>query len=177
MDHWSILLAYSAYPVILAALAPRIRFSLHKEFRDGEIRLYLHKEFRAAELGDDATENDNFQRGKQRLQRCKNFSRSFHFIFLMKNRGRCNRKCQKKGFAGVRKFQVEFWWVFFMKDRGAMRQKMSIFKGGNSVCRDAKISSWLLMNLQFKFWLYFVKFKHLNFEVFHELAVFHEFFL
>ena len=73
MDHWSILLAYSAYPVILAALAPRIRFSLHKEFRDGEIRLYLHKEFRAAELGDDATENDNFQRGKQRLQVFKNF--------------------------------------------------------------------------------------------------------
>ena len=51
MDHWSILLAYSAYPVILAALAPRIRFYLHKEFRDGEIRLYLHKEFRAAEIG------------------------------------------------------------------------------------------------------------------------------
>ena len=68
MDHSSILLAYSAYPAILAALAPRIRFSLHNEFRDGEIRLYLHKEFRAAELGDDATENDNFQSGKQRLQ-------------------------------------------------------------------------------------------------------------
>ena len=51
MDHWASLLAYSAYPVILAALAPRIRFSLHKEFRDGEIRLYLHKEFRAAEMG------------------------------------------------------------------------------------------------------------------------------
>ena len=50
MDHWSILLAYSAHPAILAALAPRIRFSLHKEFRDGEIRLYLHKEFRAAEI-------------------------------------------------------------------------------------------------------------------------------
>ena len=113
MDHWSILLAYSAYPVILAALAPRIRFSLHKEFRDGEIRLYLHKEFRAAELGDDATENDNFQRGKQRLQASKNFSRSFHFIFLMKNRGTMQQKMsifkgRKKGFAGVRKFQVEF---------------------------------------------------------------------
>ena len=50
MDHSSILLAYSAYPAVLAALAPRIRFSLHKEFRDGEIRLYLHKEFRAAEI-------------------------------------------------------------------------------------------------------------------------------
>ena len=68
MDHWSILLAYSAYPVILAALAPRIRFSLHKEFRDGEIRLYLHKEFRAAELGGDASENGDFHKEKQRLQ-------------------------------------------------------------------------------------------------------------
>ena len=68
MDHWSILLAYSAYPVILAALAPRIRFSLHKEFSDGEIRLYLHKEFRAAELGGDASENGGFQRENQRLQ-------------------------------------------------------------------------------------------------------------
>ena len=68
MDHWSMLLAYSEYSAILAVLAPRIRFSLHKEFRDGEIRLYLHKEFRAAELGDDATENDNFQKRKQRLQ-------------------------------------------------------------------------------------------------------------
>ena len=68
MDHWSILLAYSAHPAILAALAPRIRFSLHKEFRDAEIRLYLHKEFRAAELGGDASENGDFQRRKQRLQ-------------------------------------------------------------------------------------------------------------
>ena len=51
MDHWSNLLAYSAHPAILAALAPRIRFYLHKEFRDREIRLYLHKEFRAAEIG------------------------------------------------------------------------------------------------------------------------------
>ena len=50
MDHWTSLLAYSAYPVIHAATAPRIRFYLHKEFRDGEIRLYLHKEFRAAEI-------------------------------------------------------------------------------------------------------------------------------
>ena len=51
MDNSSILLAYSAYPAVLAALAPRIRFYLHKEFRDREIRLYLHKEFRAAEIG------------------------------------------------------------------------------------------------------------------------------
>ena len=113
MDHSSILLAYSAYPAVLAALAPRIRFSLHKEFRDREIRLYLHKEFRAAELGDDATENDNFQSGKQRLQASKIFSRSFHFIFLMKNRGTMQQKMsifkgRKKGFAGMRKFQVEF---------------------------------------------------------------------
>ena len=82
MDHWSILLAYSAYPVILAALAPRIRFSLHKEFRDGEIRLYLHKEFRAAELGDDATENDNFQRGKQRLQGVQKIFQELSFHIL-----------------------------------------------------------------------------------------------
>ena len=73
MDHWSILLAYSAYPVIHPALAPRIRFYLHKEFRDGEIRLYLHKEFRAAELGGDASENGGFQREKQRLQWYKFF--------------------------------------------------------------------------------------------------------
>ena len=68
MDHSPILLAYSAYQAVLAALAPRIRFSLHKEFRDGEIRLYLRKEFRAAELGGDASENGGFQREKQRLQ-------------------------------------------------------------------------------------------------------------
>ena len=73
MDHWSILLAYSAYPVIHPATAPRIRFYLHKEFRDGEIRLYLHKEFRAAELGGDASENGDFQRENQRLQGRKNF--------------------------------------------------------------------------------------------------------
>ena len=105
MDHWSILLAYSAYPAILAALAPRIRFSLHKEFRDGEIRLYLHKEFRAAELGGDASENGDFQSEKQRLQGTI-FSRSFHFIFLMKNRWTMQQKMsifkeRKKGFAGV----------------------------------------------------------------------------
>ena len=52
----------------LAIPAARIRFSLHKEFRDGEIRLYLPKEFRAAELGGDASENGDFQREKQRLQ-------------------------------------------------------------------------------------------------------------
>ena len=111
MDHWSILLAYSAYPVILAALAPRIRFSLHKEFRDGQIRLYLPKEFRAAELGGDASENGDFQSEKQRLQGT-NFSRSFHFIFLIKIGGRCDRKCQfskrETALAGVQKSQVEF---------------------------------------------------------------------
>ena len=108
MDHWSILLAYSAHPAILAALAPRIRFSLHKEFRDGEIRLYLHKEFRAAELGGDASENGDFQRENQRLQGRKNV-----LSFNEKYGGRCNRKCQfskgeKKGLQGVRKFQVDF---------------------------------------------------------------------
>ena len=62
-------------------MAPRLRFYLHKEFRDREILLYLHKEFRAAELGDDVTENDNFQRGKQRLQGSKIFQElSFHIL-------------------------------------------------------------------------------------------------
>ena len=44
--YWSILLAYSAYPVIIAALAPRIRFYLHKEFRAAGIRFFstlVHK--------------------------------------------------------------------------------------------------------------------------------------
>ena len=113
MDHWSILLAYSAYPAVLAALAPRIRFSLHKEFRDGEIRLYLHKEFRAAELGDDATENDNVQRGKQRLQWPEKIARSFHFIFLMKNRGTMQQKMsEKKGLQGCENFKLNFDEIF-----------------------------------------------------------------
>ena len=37
----------------------------------------------AAELGGDASENGDFQSEKQRLQGT-NFSRSFHFIFLIK---------------------------------------------------------------------------------------------
>ena len=98
-------------PFILAALAPRVRFYLHKEFRDGQIRLYLHKEFRAAELGGDASENGDFQSEKQRLQGT-NFSRSFHFIFLIKIGGRCDIKCQfskrETALAGVQKSQVEF---------------------------------------------------------------------
>ena len=61
MDHWSILLAYSAHPAILAALAPRIRFSLHKEFRDREIRLYLHKELSRV-YGGDLEENGKGKR-------------------------------------------------------------------------------------------------------------------
>ena len=178
MDHSSILLAYSEYPAVLAALAPRIRFSLHKEFRDGEIRLSLPKEFRAAELGGDASENGDFQSEKQRLQvykffqglgdpsggglrivsgehvrivsgehreiiggrcvrkwrfskresallpllpcaspffkeRIGSFSRSFHFIFLMKNRGddateNVNFQRRKQRLQGAQKFQAEF---------------------------------------------------------------------
>ena len=111
MDHSSILLAYSAYPAVLPALAPRIRFSLHKEFRDGEIRLYLRKEFRAAELGGDASENGDFQSEKQRLQGT-NFSRSFHFIFLIKIGGRCDRKCQfskrETALAGCKNLKLNF---------------------------------------------------------------------
>ena len=65
--------------------------------------------------GDDATENVNFQRRKQRLQ-------------------------GPKIFQGCEIVKLNFDDIL-MKDRGAMRQKMSIFKEGNSVCRDAKISS------------------------------------
>ena len=87
MDHWSILLAYSAYPVILAALAPRIRFYLHKEFRDGEIRLYL----------------------PSKMPRI--FRRS------------CTERLRM----------------------GAMRQKMAIFKEGNSVCRGPFFSGAFIL--------------------------------
>ena len=58
-----------------------------------------------------------FKVGNSVCRGSKIFSRSFHFIFLMKNRGTMQQKMsifkgRKKGFAGVRKFQVEFWWVF-----------------------------------------------------------------
>ena len=118
MDHWSILLAYSAYPAVLAALAPRIRFSLHKEFRDGEIRLSLPNEFRAAELGGDASENGGFQREKQRLQ---------WYTFF--------QGLGDPSGGGLRIVSGGAWG----DNRGTMRQKMTIFKVGNSFCRDAKI--------------------------------------
>ncbi len=67
--------------------------------------------------GDDATENVNFQRRKQRLQGpkifqgCEMFKLNFD-DFLMKDRGRCDRKCQfskeETAFAGTQKFSVEF---------------------------------------------------------------------
>ena len=65
---------------------------------------------------------------KGRISVCRgtNFSRSFHFIFLMKNRGTMQQKMsifkgRKKGFAGVQKFKLNFD-EFLMKDRGTMRQ-------------------------------------------------------
>ena len=50
IDHWSILLAYSAYPVIHPALAPRIRFYLHKEFRAAGIRIFSTQRIGAARM-------------------------------------------------------------------------------------------------------------------------------
>ena len=72
-----------------------------------------------------------------------NFSRSFHFIFLMKNRGddateNVNFQRGKQRLQGA-KISSSILMSFSMKDRGTMRQKMSIFKGGNSVCRGPKI--------------------------------------
>ena len=141
MDHWSILLAYSAYPAVLAALAPRIRFSLHKEFRDGEIRLYLHKEFRAAELGGDASENGDFQRRKQRLQGTNVFQEiSFYIQKEMNGWGRCVGKwrfsMKETAFARSKLFSGTFILYSERNEQlGAMRQKMAIFKEGNSGCR------------------------------------------
>ena len=81
---------------------------------------------------------------KGRISVCRgtNFSRSFHFIFLMKNRGddateNVNFQRRKQRLQGSKNFKLNFD-EFSMKDRGTMRQKMSIFKGGNSVCRVQK---------------------------------------
>ena len=77
----------------------------------GRSRFYLHREFRAAELGGDASENGDFQSEKQRLQGT-NFSRSFHFIFLTKIGGRCDRKCQfskwETALAGCKNLKLNF---------------------------------------------------------------------
>ena len=71
-----------------------------------------HKELRAAELGGDASENGDFQRENQRLQGT-NFSRSFHFIFLMKNRGddateNVNFQRRKQRLQGCKNFKLNF---------------------------------------------------------------------
>ena len=51
----------------------RVRFSLHRDARAAESGFYLHKEFPSRlTQGDDATENGDFQRRKQRLQWRKN---------------------------------------------------------------------------------------------------------
>ena len=69
MDHWSILLAYSAYPVIHPALAPRIRFYLHKEFRGAGIRILSTQRWGDVDeymkfSGGDLVQNGSFQRVK-----------------------------------------------------------------------------------------------------------------
>ena len=66
----------------------------------------------AAELGGDASENGNFQAGKQRFQ-ATIFSRSFHFIFLMKNRGddateNVNFQRGKQRLQGRKNFKLNF---------------------------------------------------------------------
>ena len=80
----------------------RLKMAIFKEgnsvCRDAKMYCRLMKN-----RGDDATENVNFQRRKQRLQGPKNFKLNFD--------------------------------EFSMKDRGTMRQKMSIFKERNNVCR------------------------------------------
>ena len=56
--------------------------------------------------------------------------------------GRCVRKSrfskEETAFAGDAKISSSILMSFSMKDRGTMRQKMSIFKGRNSVCRVQK---------------------------------------
>ena len=73
--------------------------------------MYLHKEFRAAELGGDASENGDFQSEKQRLQGT-NFSRSFHFIFLIKigddATENVNFQSEKQRLQGRKHFQLNF---------------------------------------------------------------------
>ena len=130
-------LAYSAYPAILAALAPRIRFSLHKEFRDGEIRLYLHKEFRAAELGGDASENGDFQREKQRLQ-------GYKFFQGLGDPSGGGLRIVSGGAWGDNKGDDATENDNFQRGKQRL-QGPKIFprasKGGHSICRDAKNSS------------------------------------
>ena len=81
---------------------------------------------------------------KERISVCRDakISRSFHFIFLMKNRGddateNVNFQRGKQRLQGA-KISSSILMSFSMKDRGTMRQEMSIFKEGNSVCRVQK---------------------------------------
>ena len=101
-----------------------LSFYIQKELTNDFFQINFENALRPVEnQGDDATENDNFQRRKQRLRGSKNFSRSFQ-------RG-------SQHLQGRKNFKLNFD-EFFMKDRGTMRQKMSIFKVGNSACRGAK---------------------------------------
>ena len=88
--------------------------------------MYLHKEFRAAELGGDASENGDFQSEKQRLQGVQIFPGAFISYSPR----------------GLRIVSGGAWG----DNRGTMRQKMTIFKGGNSFCRDAKMYCRLMKN-------------------------------
>ena len=89
----------------------------------------------------DATQNGDFPLRKQRLQGTKIF-RS-HFIYTKNFQGGDateNRDFQreKQRLQGSKIFSD----LILSKERifrGAMRQKMAIFKGGNSVCRGYKM--------------------------------------
>ena len=70
-------------------------------------------------LGGDASENGDFQMGKQRLQGYKNFPTKINDVF--------------KTFSALRAPSFHFIW-------GAMRQKMAIFKWENSVAGVQKFS-------------------------------------
>ena len=66
----------------------------------------------SGEQGGDASENGDFQRENQRLQGT-NFSRSFHFIFLMKNRGddateNVNFQRENQRLQGPKNFKLNF---------------------------------------------------------------------
>ena len=72
----------------------------------------------AAELGGDASENGDFQSEKQRLQGVQIFPGAFISYSPR----------------GLRIVSGGAWG----DNRGTMRQKMTIFKGENSVCRGPK---------------------------------------
>ena len=77
------------------------KFSLHKEFRDGEI------------IGGRCVRKWRFSKWESAFAGTQNFSRSFHFIFLMKNRGddateNVNFQRRKQRLQGRKNFQINF---------------------------------------------------------------------